>query len=111
MRAVARIGSLVSVLGETEIGGVPDVTLALRMEPATGRVFSTEFGSDEIIATAGGPGGVIELGRVDGRYFSTEVAGGMTGRMIGVFCDRGEMTVRSFTYTGSDDPDALDAVG
>ena len=29
-----------------------------------------------------------ELGRVDGRYLSTEVAGGMTGRMLGVACLR-----------------------
>ncbi|MFC8361299.1 family 43 glycosylhydrolase [Streptomyces griseorubiginosus] len=107
VRAIARVGSLESALGATEIEGASDVTLELRMESATGHVFSTELGSDEIVATASSPNGVIELGRIDGRYFSTEVAGGMTGRIVGVFCDRGEVIVRSFTYTGSDDADAL----
>ncbi|MDC2951962.1 glycoside hydrolase family 43 protein [Streptomyces heilongjiangensis] len=111
VRAVARVGSLVSVLGETEIDGASDITLALRIEPARGHVFSTELGPDEIIATVSGADGVVELGRVDGRYFSTEVAGGMTGRLTGVFCDRGDVIVRSFIYIGSDDPHALDAVG
>ena len=48
-----------------------------------------------------------ELGRVDGRYLSTEVAGGMTGRMLGVTCSNGAVLVRSFEYTGADDPAAL----
>lgn len=104
VRAVARIGSLVSLLGETNIDGQTDLTLTLRIEPADGHIFSTELGPDKLVATVTGRDGTTEIGRVDGRYFSTEVAGGMTGRLIGVFCDRGDLIVRSFTYTGSDDP-------
>ncbi len=48
-----------------------------------------------------------ELGAVDGRYLSTEVAGGMTGRMVGVACRDGSVLVRSFEYVGADDPAAL----
>jgi hypothetical protein len=48
-----------------------------------------------------------ELGRLDGRYLSTEVAGGMTGRMLGVTCTSGAVVVRSFDYVGADDPAAL----
>ncbi len=48
-----------------------------------------------------------ELGAVDGRYLSTEVAGGMTGRMIGVVCSEGTVLLRSFEYVGADDPAAL----
>ena len=44
---------------------------------------------------------------VDGRYLSTEVAGGMTGRMLGVTCTSGGVLVRSFEYTGADDPSVL----
>ena len=44
---------------------------------------------------------------VDGRYLSTEVAGGMTGRMVGVACRDGSVVVRSFEYVGADDPAAL----
>jgi hypothetical protein len=48
-----------------------------------------------------------ELGAIDGRYLSTEVAGGMTGRMIGVVCSEGTVLLRSFQYVGADDPGAL----
>lgn len=41
------------------------------------------------------------LGTLDGRYLSTEVAGGFTGRMIGLATD-GEIIVRSFSYAGDD---------
>jgi hypothetical protein len=49
-------------------------------------------------------GAFTELGRVDGRYLSTEVAGGMTGRMVGVVCRSGAVRVHSFDYAGADDP-------
>jgi xylan 1,4-beta-xylosidase len=42
-------------------------------------------------------------GRIDGRYLSTEVAGGFTGRVVGVFCSEGHLDLRSFSYTGADD--------
>ncbi|MGZ4708072.1 MAG: beta-xylosidase family glycoside hydrolase [Acidimicrobiales bacterium] len=51
----------------------------------------------------GGPARRIpRLGRLDGRYLSTEVAGGFTGRMVGLWCAAGELIVRSLTYRGSD---------
>ena len=52
-------------------------------------------------------GTFMALGGLDGRYLSTEVAGGMTGRMIGVFCSSGQLVLRTFDYAGSDDPAAL----
>jgi hypothetical protein len=51
-------------------------------------------------------GTFTELGRLDGRYVSTEVAGGMTGRLAGVWCTVGDLLVRSFTYSGSDLPES-----
>ena len=50
-----------------------------------------------------------ELGSVDGRYVSTEVAGGMTGRMVGITCTEGSVLVRALRYRGSDSTDALAA--
>jgi hypothetical protein len=38
------------------------------------------------------------LGRVDGRYFSTEVAGGFTGRTVGIEPLAGAATVTRFSY-------------
>ncbi|NYJ07213.1 glycoside hydrolase family 43 protein [Petropleomorpha daqingensis] len=105
VRAVVRIGSITSVLGEAATG--PDVTLELRAEPSTGHVWSTESGPDDLVAGVVTAGRLVELGRLDGRYLSTEVAGGMTGRVLGVWCSAGEVLLRSFEYTGADDPSEL----
>ena len=68
--------------------------------------------SSGAVRTSSSPGSsdgdrFTELGRVDGRYLSTEVAGGMTGRMLGVAVSDGSVLVRSFEYVGADDPAAL----
>ena len=76
------------------------------MEPAPGGGWDPR-GPDRIVAGVVGNGAFTELGAVDGRYLSTEVAGGMTGRMLGVTCSSGVVLVRSFEYTGADDPAVL----
>jgi hypothetical protein len=102
VRAVATIGEARAVLGELpEAGAV--VTLELRTSPPSGPAPAHVPGPDEIVAgvvTAGG--GFHELGRLDGRYLSTETAGGFTGRVIGLTCARGDITVTSFTHRGAD---------
>jgi xylan 1,4-beta-xylosidase len=73
------------------------------MLPSEGHQFSTARGPDRVVA------GVVDgdrfeaLGQVDGRYLSTEVAGGMTGRLAGIWCASGSVGVRSFRYVGADD--------
>ncbi|MET9909450.1 hypothetical protein ABZZ74_22055 [Streptomyces sp. NPDC006476] len=74
----------------------------------TGRVFSTELGPDERVVGVNGLEGIVEFGCADGRNFSTAVAVGMTGRLIGVFCEGDGMWVWSFTYEGCDDADELE---
>jgi hypothetical protein len=76
------------------------------MEPAPGGGWDPR-GPDRIAAGIVEDDGFTELGAVDGRYLSTEVAGGMTGRVLGVTCTSGVVLVRSFEYTGADDPGAL----
>jgi xylan 1,4-beta-xylosidase len=49
----------------------------------------------------------VELARLDGRYLSTEVAGGFTGRLFGVVSASGNPAFSHFRYRGSDDPAAL----
>lgn len=66
------------------------------------------MGPDEVVVGLHGTEGFRELGRIDGRYLSTEVAAGMTGRTVGLSCSEGEVLFRSFTYSGADDPEALD---
>jgi hypothetical protein len=48
-----------------------------------------------------GPDGFTELARIDGRYLSTEVAGGFTGRVVGVEALGADALVTRFRYAGS----------
>jgi hypothetical protein len=105
VRAVAQVGALRSVLGTA---AVPrgDVVLEIRTVPDEGHFSSTALGPDQLVAGVVEGGAFTELGRLDGRYVSTEVAGGMTGRLAGVWCTVGDLLVRSFTYSGSDLPES-----
>jgi xylan 1,4-beta-xylosidase len=77
--------------------------LEIRVAPVESHGFSATRGPDIVSAGVRDADGFTELGRIDGRYLSTEVAGGMTGRMIGVFVASGMAVIRSFTYLGTDD--------
>jgi xylan 1,4-beta-xylosidase len=108
VRAIAHVGGLRQVLGETAVPAGEDVVLEIRSVPDEGHFSSTALGPDQLLAgVLADDGGFAELGRLDGRYVSTEVAGGMTGRLLGVWCSRGELLVRSFSYLGADDGTAL----
>jgi xylan 1,4-beta-xylosidase len=101
VRAVWAIGDVRHVLGERDL--TDGLELEIRMLPSEGHQFSTARGPDRVVA------GVVDgdrfeaLGQVDGRYLSTEVAGGMTGRLAGIWCASGSVRVRSFRYVGADD--------
>ncbi|RZU32061.1 glycoside hydrolase family 43 protein [Blastococcus saxobsidens] len=105
VRAIAQVGPLRQVLGQTSVPAGEDVVLEIRAVPDEGHFSSTALGPDQLLAGVVGGNGFTELGRLDGRYVSTEVAGGMTGRLMGVWCARGELVVRSFSYAGTDDPE------
>ncbi|WP_449289534.1 beta-xylosidase family glycoside hydrolase, partial [Nocardiopsis alborubida] len=98
VRAVARVGPLTTVLGEAPL--TPDTVLELRVVPPTAPEYSRERGPDVVVAAVRTPEGATELARIDGRYLSTEVAGGFTGRMVGVSCGPGEIGVRFVEYLG-----------
>lgn len=107
VRAVAHVGALRQVLGETT-APPGDVVLEIRAVPDEGHFSSTALGPDRLLAgVVGRDGGFAELGRLDGRYVSTEVAGGMTGRLLGVWCRQGGLLVRSFSYCGAHTEDDL----
>jgi len=105
--AVAYVGELRSVLAEAATPTRESIDLEIRMTPAIGSAYSTSRGPDRVEVGLNQQGTFTALGRLDGRYLSTEVAGGMTGRMIGAFCSSGQIVLRSFDYAGSDDPIAL----
>jgi len=103
VRAVAQVGPLRSVLGSVDVP-VGEVTLEIRAVPDEGHFSSTALGPDQLVAGMVVAGEFAELGRLDGRYVSTEVAGGMTGRLAGVWCSSGSLVVRSSSYSGRDTP-------
>jgi xylan 1,4-beta-xylosidase len=102
VRAVWAIGDVRHELGRAPLTG--DTVLELRALPSAGHEFSTARGPDRVVAGVVDRDGFTALGEVDGRYLSTEVAGGMTGRLAGVVSSRGSVLVRSFEYEGADDP-------
>ncbi|MFJ4166923.1 glycoside hydrolase family 43 protein [Microbacterium sp. NPDC089698] len=105
--AVATIGGIVIPLGE--MPGNAGSTIELRTEPSRAPEGTPEHGPDEIVVLASEGETRIELGRIDGRYFSTEVAGGFTGRMIGLSSPSADVVVEYFGYCGSDSYDELAA--
>jgi hypothetical protein len=100
IRAVWAVGDVRHVLGSRPAG---DVAWEIRMLPAEGHEFSTARGPDRVVAGVVEGGVFTALGEVDGRYLSTEVAGGMTGRLVGVRSVEGDVLIRSFVYVGADE--------
>ncbi|MEU0671953.1 family 43 glycosylhydrolase [Streptomyces sp. NPDC006172] len=103
VRAVVRIGPARSLLGRCKIVSGHEVTLELRTEPADGEWFSSAFGPDRVVAALVRDDDVLDLGHIDGRYLSTELVGGYTGRLVGMWCARGELVVSSTRYEGTDE--------
>lgn len=90
--AVARIGPAETVLGARR-APAPRLDLLVRStEPTRG-------GPDDIELGLRTDSGVDVLARLDGRYLSTEVAGGFTGRVVGLWADAGQVLLRRVRYT------------
>lgn len=82
--------------------------LEIRALPLTGDEFDTTRGPDVLVAGYIENDDFVETGRTDGRYVSTEVAGGMTGRLFGISAIRGVASLAGFRYVGSDNPGVVD---
>ncbi|HET8970625.1 MAG TPA: family 43 glycosylhydrolase [Candidatus Nanopelagicales bacterium] len=98
--AVARIGPAQQVRAVRELPGSGPLTLRIRTELPSGDPGLLAAEPDTVILESIDGDAVCELARLDGRYLSTEVAGGFTGRMVGVQALSGTVTVRSFAYAG-----------
>ncbi|NUU23123.1 MAG: family 43 glycosylhydrolase [Streptomycetaceae bacterium] len=76
-----------------------DRPLAVRTVDTSGRL-SLHNGPDRIeLGHLDGDGAFHTLAGIDGRYLSTEVAGGYTGRVVGVEALGGDAVLTRFTYT------------
>ncbi|MET0781876.1 MAG: glycoside hydrolase family 43 protein [Microbacterium sp.] len=92
-----RVGDLESELGSPVAATRSDLMLVLSS------VTATYAGPDDIRMAVRVDDNEHELARVDGRYISTEVAGGFTGRVIGVRALAYGAILRSFSYQSDDD--------
>jgi xylan 1,4-beta-xylosidase len=93
VEAVSRVGDVEAVVGRatflTEGGSVTLVVEATSNDTGAPDTIGLGFVSDGIMT---------KLARLDGRYLSTEVAGGFTGRTVGLVVDSGEALVHGFRF-------------
>ena len=98
VEATARIGDLDVVLATVSVPVGPAVLRIEAMPPALPPVPLGDAGPDEIVLSLAAPGPPQELARLDGRYLSTEVASGFTGRMLALGPTTVPARVLSMTY-------------
>ncbi len=101
VRALARIGPLQQEIATAEhrLGGSPlELEIGCAEAPSAGRP-GKNCGPDEVSLGFRVNGKLTVLARLDGRYLSTEVAGGFTGRVIGVSASGGSAVLERFEYS------------
>jgi xylan 1,4-beta-xylosidase len=92
----ARIGPLATVAGER---AVPEGPVVLRIEGSSAAGGDPRSGPDMLSLGVEEPSGAFSvLVALDGRYLSTEVAGGFTGRVIGMYAAAGIVHFDWFDY-------------
>ncbi|NQX26128.1 family 43 glycosylhydrolase [Microbacteriaceae bacterium VKM Ac-2854] len=94
--ALARVGSVHAQIGAATVIDAAHVQLQLCS------VESRTAGPDDLVFSVITDQAAVEIARLDGRYHSTEVAGGFTGRVAGIRATEGVVRVRRVTYVGQD---------
>jgi xylan 1,4-beta-xylosidase len=96
VRLIARIGPLRAVVASRPVSAGPLILAAeVTAAPPRGPLTSPDtlsFGIEEA------DGGFTVLGTLDGKYLSTEVSGGFTGRVIGMYAAAGTVHFDWFDY-------------
>ncbi|MEN3307596.1 MAG: xylan 1,4-beta-xylosidase [Micromonosporaceae bacterium] len=95
----ARIGPLIQEVGVATIPPGP-VVLRIDIEPDGNGMGSLAAPPDRVRLGYEQDGRPTTLAELDGRYLSTEVAGGFTGRVIGIYAQRGTVAADWFEYAG-----------
>ncbi|MFI8929492.1 glycoside hydrolase family 43 protein [Streptomyces sp. NPDC053474] len=96
VRVVARIGPLRTVVASRPVSAG---TFELTVRIAEQRPRGPRGGPDTVSFGVAEPGGAAtDLATLDGRYLSTEVAGGFTGRVIGMYATVGTVRFAWFDY-------------
>jgi len=108
VRVLARIGDLQQRIRSLPVGGPSVVLRVTATEPGTPPLPFGHAGPDELVLSVVVDGEAIELARLDGRYFSTEVAGGFTGRMLALGSPSPKGRLLSIRYRPADIPPGED---
>ncbi|MEU8264084.1 glycoside hydrolase family 43 protein [Micromonospora sp. NPDC048999] len=108
VRVVARIGSVLSMVATRPVAAGP-VRLRVEALDSSREDWYPSKGPDVLrFGVEQADGRVVVLAELDGRYLSTEVAGGFTGRVIGMYAASGTVHFDWLDYeprehgTGSD---------
>ncbi|GAB3805961.1 glycoside hydrolase family 43 protein [Micromonospora zhanjiangensis] len=121
VRVVGRVGPFRQVFAEHRVAAGPVVlTVATRTHDllpptvtsaaqasAPGAPFGVRpAGCDVVSFEVAADGASVVLAELDGRYLSTEVAAGFTGRVIGMYVTEGSAAFDWFEYRAEPSPDA-----
>jgi hypothetical protein len=98
VRAAAHIGAIDSEIGSVAVTGR---TVVLRIEsipPSSPPLPLGTAGPDDVVLSVHDGDGFRQLGRLDGRYLSTEVTSGFTGRMLALGSSTDRARILAVTY-------------
>ena len=99
VRVRARVGPLRQVVATHAMAG-STVVLWIETHPSEGQ--TDLAGAPDVIRLGyEDPDGTHCVAELDGRYLSSEVAGGFTGRVLGMFAIEGVVAFDWFDYAGS----------
>ena len=98
VRAVGHSVPFHQEFGRAEVGDAASVTLRIAVVLPSGGPMMRPGAPDLVTLAVVDGEAVTDLATLDGRHLSTEVAGGFTGRTVGVECLSGTVTVRRFEY-------------
>jgi hypothetical protein len=102
-RAVVQIGDFRPSLADVDLSGRRS-TLRISAVAPKGKPLPFGYaGPDDVVLSVGEGRDFTEVARFDGRYFSTEVAAGFTGRMLTLGSPSPEGRVLSFRYATMSD--------
>lgn len=98
VQVIARVGSLRTIVAARPLPASGVATLVVELA-ATTHVGDSRTGPDTVTFALEEPdGSSVQLAELDGRYLSTEVAGGFTGRVIGLYAASGVVHFDWFEY-------------
>lgn len=97
-QAVVQIGDIRQRIGGVDIAGDTATLRISTTPPQTPPVPFGYAGPDDVVLAAVRGGEAVELARLDGRYFSTEVAAGFTGRMLAIGAPSRDGRIVSVAY-------------